>query len=1176
MKKWFFMLICMVAYVLPQNVWAQTINVSGNTATNGTTIATLDGTTLTVTCNATSSGELGKVGETVRALLTTPEDKAAITEIKFVGNITEADMVALKAATDGDNGGFANVTKVDMGDAHIVASASGMTATSWTFYKATTSEGITTTPGTTAVFGGTLKQYVATKAWTSASEQWTDLEYATQAAMEATSPVVGTVAKVPSYMYCQLQVTGGSWKAPVTANPGNVVKQIDNESTDEITNYINNSSNLALYENGQSISFIRYFKKIEAENQWGGEWVDCSKTDYYNIAHDDNDGTTTYPNMTGVELDNLLNDRGNVGDGMWTYVFYTKQDTRSWTVGTTMAPTGVTIKEASFLYSDRNNHKDEYSNNDWVRMNNGFTYWKYIITGTGSWVAVSPQPTSMEGVTIYSASGDPATGTDGQYAIVEGTEFFYTGSVWKSLSEVQMVAAFNTMKFSYWSDKLTTAITSRFADANISNEIFQNCKKITRIDFLGGHVKGLNSRTTGENNYADFTLFVGKDVTEIASAALNGSDALTKLEFDEAYTADEKKIGSGYPKELIIRDYAFNECHYLKEVEIPNRCISIGEQAFYRVGNQDDNNINGAKIDGRTFTLDFERRHYDDGGDEVGINCDYPLTIGKSAFLDCFYLKELSLPIRLESLGGDCFKNTVSLHTLEMREKTNAPYTPPTGHDLLRTIPTGAFEGSRVSMLKIPKCVTLIEDKAFGFTTNLSRIDFQTNNENPVRPLVIKSGAFAGGTETERPQLDIYINVNPDERMIICEYGAFNRTQTAGQTNVANTEPSFSFLHFDEEYWDYYQGDWKRGLAFRQENLNSMLEGYTGPHGQNTTVNCAGKGTEMNLALGKYTKADTDQDLVAPANGWQEFARTKTNIDIDLPSGTYLRTYSTKKPQVIPTFTENITINNVQHKKGDPMFKIYRITNFNDNYGTEVSPKASATEIVAKVSGRNYIPPVTGVIMAADFGAHSYVAYLSDITVGSPVTFPYNETVGTADVMEQANLLYPTCIDDQFTRPSGWPAQAKTPEVVSVDDGTAVKLYSTIPCPYHATQAPLQYRLFGLSSSSEGSFNRLKNGVLVSRDKAYLKLSKEMFRIEAEGANGGGGSGVNPTTGATNAPIMLSFQDPEGNTTDVRMINPATMTIMEDSYYTLQGMKLNARPTQPGIYIHNGKKVVIK
>ena len=34
--------------------------------------------------------------------------------------------------------------------------------------------------------------------------------------------------------------------------------------------------------------------------------------------------------------------------------------------------------------------------------------------------------------------------------------------------------------------------------------------------------------------------------------------------------------------------------------------------------------------------------------------------------------------------------------------------------------------------------------------------------------------------------------------------------------------------------------------------------------------------------------------------------------------------------------------------------------------------------------------------------------------------------------------------------------------------------------------------------------------------------------------------------------------------------------VADGAYYTLQGVKLGARPTATGIYIHNGKKVIIR
>ena len=54
----------------------------------------------------------------------------------------------------------------------------------------------------------------------------------------------------------------------------------------------------------------------------------------------------------------------------------------------------------------------------------------------------------------------------------------------------------------------------------------------------------------------------------------------------------------------------------------------------------------------------------------------------------------------------------------------------------------------------------------------------------------------------------------------------------------------------------------------------------------------------------------------------------------------------------------------------------------------------------------------------------------------------------------------------------------------------------------------------------------------------------------------GGGPGNNDTTGIT-------------NTTD-------TLTDDDGSWYTVNGHKLSEKPTRKGMYIHNGRKVVVK
>ena len=69
------------------------------------------------------------------------------------------------------------------------------------------------------------------------------------------------------------------------------------------------------------------------------------------------------------------------------------------------------------------------------------------------------------------------------------------------------------------------------------------------------------------------------------------------------------------------------------------------------------------------------------------------------------------------------------------------------------------------------------------------------------------------------------------------------------------------------------------------------------------------------------------------------------------------------------------------------------------------------------------------------------------------------------------------------------------------------------------------------------------------------------------------------TTAALARAYKLSFGG--GNETTgilrVDLDNPSNQgQILDDAWYTLDGRKLDGKPTHPGIYIQNGKKYMIK
>lgn len=1162
--------------MLPQSVWAD---------------AVLSGTTLTITTTAA-----GQVSGYVDAVDFSSTPKSNVTKIVLDGYFNEADLVAIK----GVGGDFTGVTEVDMANAEFVLADNEVPSQAFYYLYDNYSALPAGTTGDRAIVGGTLYKSKQGLEWISKStpSEMTPT-YLISSTSDFTNRSIGDYGKIQngSDIYLKMHVvTAAHMDGPHLKTDQTDIDMPGNPDYDWVLNLI-------LEDNTRDWDYK--FGVYHYYSSDGSKWTKCAESDWTSASAENRIEHNTLgfleSDLSDLEASTCTkNASANSGKVMRLIVYYVKtEEEREWQTGSPTSEQMAAATSASFDYAYRENHKSEFSNGTWVLVKD-YTY--YQLQGTGSWTWQETAYTNGEvyyinkkypSDTNMSSTSDGLPNADNQYAVKMGSnsgdgEYYRNGSGWKDPSQASDTPHYVDMKFSYWSTTLKKATTSKYADENINPEIFKDCVALEYVDFKAGVVKGFGDHTS-PTYYKPFTIKIGKDVTKIENAAFRRCDVLTTVEWD-TYT-DAEKSSDVYPKELIIENEAFLQAKNLMSIKIPNRVTYIGDNAFEEVGTGTTYDVNSVDLtdNSPTFELIFERRHESDTDQgSVAINCDLPLTLGTKAFFNCWYLKELSLPIRLKEMGEDCFKNSLNLTTLTMREETNADYT----GDKLRTIPSGAFEYSGVHEVTIPQSVTRIENKAFGSTTGLTRVTFQDNNESPVQNLFIESGAFSGGREEGRPQLDIYVMVDPSHRKMICEYAAFNYTQTVGQTS---TLQNFAILHFPEDAWDYYQGNWKLGLAFRQDNLNSMKDGYAGAFGGDSSQGtCVGKGTApINTSDGKYHTEGVDDKLIAPANGWQEFARTSTTIDIVIPNtGSFLRTYSTSTAKAIPLYAEDDSQQGVH--AGDPFFKVYRISHFDDGWkeGDQVTgtpsttPTATATEVKLHYDGQlhtdnyanAYIPAHTGLLMAGfGNGSVSYIVYMKNVTSGVSEPYSYTSTQNESvadDVSGDTNLLFPSCDDDGVGTITRQGTENGVPYVY---------LNPTYPYPYNTSTNPLQFRFFGLGSRTVGGnkeyyFGRFVAGGKVTRDKAYLRLTNAVFHWR-DGSIGSQNVDPNASPAAVNpSRVALNFFDDEegSETTGIKQVDNTMQRGDSNVFYTLEGVKLNSRPTQRGIYIHNGRKVVIK
>ena len=1205
MKKLLSLLFITVAAMLPKSVWAEVINDSNPRIT-------IDGTTLTI--NSTSASSLKSFMD--GASSDTKTSMKACTKIELDGKFNESDLSAISNAQ-----GFTAVTEVDMAKAKFVTTTGGSAApeqgTYYLYHSNEARNAATHYNGDRAIVSGTLYESAQNVSWVELDEsegkskpdEGTNvmvLPNATNTVGFSVS-VYGKVAKSGD-IYLKMHVTPGSMSGPFaqgenqpydTSSDSNDLDKIHvTGHTDEpwVLNLISADSKRPV---NYKFGVYRYYYCN------GTVWKRSTKNVYDNATHKVTD-------QTGVDLDALESESGDAteasperaGWAMRVVVYYIKtaQEVREWQTGT---PTSEEIEgatTATFDYYYRENHMSDFSDGTWVKMTD-YDYYQLRTSSGWYW----KQTTYADGeshwiIKKYDNGTNPNSVTDGlpnqanQYAVVMGTEKLYNGSEWTDPGVASEISNYSDMKFSYWSSTLVRAITSKYADENINSDIFANCTALTYVDFKAGVVKGFGDHKT-EAGYTANSLEVniGQNVTKIGSDAFLRCDALKKVTFDAGNGSADAITGRSYPLDLVIDDGAFQDCVNLDSITIPNRVSEIGNNTFKSAGNSTDE-----------FVVNFQRRYEGSTSSTAieGYNGTL-LTIGADAFGYCSKLKHISLPIRMTSMGNSIFENS-GLESFEIREDIEDAK--------VKTIPSNAFLSCHLTEINIPRSVTLIEGGAFSNTPTMKTIRFQKQNSSPQEPLIIKELAFAGGNEQDEVLADVYVDFTPKERLTICEYNAFSFTSLVGQTNEGSRQ--MAKLHFPEEAWDFYQGDWKRGLAFRQSNqsiLNAFKDGYTsyygGVEGQES---CVGMGTtidETPTATGKYTKEGYtgDAKYIAPANGWQQFAMSSTDIDIVIPTGSFMRSYSTNKSYVIPKFAEDRSGNGFTVKKGHPMFDTYRIISFSDGFNPETNdPKskeqaqaASRVAIAKQVTDEDdsnsiYVPKNTGLIMVGK-ADDSYLVYFADakFTTATERTYPFNICTydATSATDSLTNLLYPTCIKNQ-KYDGTFDGQGKPNETASeyltgapvatinASGDSIVTLNSTIPYPYYHAE-DVQFRLFGYSPSSN-KFIRTK-GAWSTRDKAYLKLPASLFHWTCEydgDANSGSSSGVQDPTAAAAASreVMLNFidEEEESGTTGIKQVDTTMQRMDSNVFYTLEGVKLTSRPTQRGIYIHNGRKVVIK
>ena len=140
-------------------------------------------------------------------------------------------------------------------------------------------------------------------------------------------------------------------------------------------------------------------------------------------------------------------------------------------------------------------------------------------------------------------------------------------------------------------------------------------------------------------------------------------------------------------------------------------------------------------------------------------------------------------------------------------------------------------------------------------------------------------------------------------------------------------------------------------------------------------------------------------------------------------------------------------------------------------------------------------------------------------------------------------------------------------------DWTFVGTYETLEW----TTAPTG--IYGFSANdtndgiTQGQFVKVGEYVRIKPMRCYLKYKNGSGNYASPRGFGRASSTVDETLPET---ISVRLIGADGNVTSIGTLNTRTGEMTNGGWYTLDGKRLNGQPTRKGIYVNNGKKVIIK
>ncbi len=660
---------------------------------------------------------------------------------------------------------------------------------------------------------------------------------------------------------------------------------------------------------------------------------------------------------------------------------------------------------------------------------------------------------------------------------------------------------------------------------NIGGGSFSTNRKLRAFNFQGAS----KLQSIGDNVFAGLTELrefnIPKSVTSIASNAFIGCKKLQKVTFDP--DAEIQLIGAG----------AFSDCG-ITSINIPKNVARIEREAFLKCEALTTINITKATTN-----------------------------ISPEAFKYCSNLTAINVDKDNETYSS------IDGYLLSKGKETLMIFPPGKANDKFTLLPPSIttigdyafYDCKKLKNVTIPNKVTSIGKRAFGLCSNLNTITFLC--DQMINPSNIKQEedeeSFDDDKTSQKRFSNIHINVRSNK---FSEYQGNNFYK-----RFASIKPSFGFA--DEEYIAVSD------QAVYMLSTNRNAQTFILP----TKILHGGKNYDVS-AIGDYAfenAPNSIEEVVVKTNVEYIGAKAFVKKNNKLKSIFFIQSEPTK--QMLGTTRFELDETGKNFNEFDPSTKIY--------------VKKSAYIKYKKEWNKTRINTTTKQEEQSPFNFTDQIEYkIKDVQISNRyTTFAREFDVDFSDCTRFGGMNVAAFVSGQIKTGSGDHGEATAHHVrmKSIDlNGGVSDSYGYIPA-----NTGVLLKLFNNSGTSSGNLyytigekdnviysisNKIMRGVTVKSQPVNASTSAPIYVLQ----DGVFRKAINnipnfpahkayltlPSGMAPAKELKLSFDDDE--TTDIESVTTDEETKDNDVYYNLNGQRISN--PQKGIYIHNGKKVIIK